>query len=374
MNILLAPASFKGSLSALGVANVIREAIRAVDPAATCTVLPQADGGEGTIDALSAPTGAAVEFVEGVDLAGTQRDFPVLSLDQHSFLVEAASCIGWVLQAGIQRDPDHLFSDGLAYLLRAVAARSRTLYCALGGTATTDAGYGLARSLGAEMHFRDASPHTVTECLRSVQRIRWGDKPACKLIALVDVDNPLCGPEGAVMTYGPQKGVPENRAVEFDAAVRHFASIVRRDVLNVDPYAAGMGAAGGLGFALAAFCGASLQSGADFVRERSGFNQRIENVDVIVTGEGRFDAQSHRGKVIHGIVRSAAKRGLPVIAFTGSIEGEADAVARKAGLSAVVPVSPPGLRLEEAMNNAERLLYDAVYLNWSRLREVIRTR
>jgi glycerate kinase len=187
------------------------------------------------------------------------------------------------------------------------------------------------------------------------------------VLGLADVTNPLCGPRGASAVYGPQKGIPENDILEWDTAVRHFAAVACRDVHAVDIDAAGMGAAGGLGFALACFAGADLQSGADFVRRHSGADAAMPQADLVITGEGRIDAQSAQGKVLGGIVGAAGGFSLPVVAFCGTAEGDVETLATRLGVEAVLPIMETDMPLSESMRDAERLLRMAIDRAWPRI-------
>ena len=368
MNILIAPDSFKGSLPAVRAAEIIADTIMRQDPAAHCLLLPQADGGEGTVDALFAALGGRLHLHEVPDPLGRPVQARWLQLPGGSALVESASCVGYTLLRDEEREPRLLRSDGFGQLLRHLHERGFTrVYCGLGGTATNDAGYGMAMGLGAEIRTRDARPGSLRDALASAERIAGPPSRDWQVTALADVTNPLCGPIGATAVYGPQKGIPERDILEWDTAVRHFAAVACRDVRPVDIDAAGMGAAGGLGFALACFCGADLQSGAAFVWRHSGADAALRQADLVITGEGRIDAQSGQGKVLGGMATAAADAGVPVFAFCGSAEGDADAVAARLGLAGVLPIAPAGLPLREALDDAERLLAAAVAGAWPRI-------
>ena len=339
--------------------------ITRLDPAARCLMLPQADGGEGTVEVLYHAQGGRLHLHPVPDPLGRPVQARWLQLTDGSALIESAACIGLPLLREKERDPLLLRSDGLGMLLRHLHERGYTdVYCGLGGTATNDAGFGLASALGADIQLRTASPGNVREALAAVTSIHAPFAEARHLTALADVINPLCGPQGATAVYGPQKGIPEQDIQEWDQAVAHFASVACRDVCPVDTSAPGMGAAGGLGFALACFAGAPIVSGADFVRRHSGFEDAVAHADLVITGEGRIDAQSAQGKVLGGICRAAAEHEIPVAAFCGAHDGDAAALAEMLGLAAIFPITPDHLSAADAIRHAETLLEDTVRRVW----------
>ncbi len=365
MNVLVAPDSFKGSLSAVRAAEIIATAIARVDPAARCLMLPQADGGEGTVDAMYLGIGGRLHLHMVADPLGRPVQARWLQLPDGSALVESAACLGLPLLREEERDPDRQRSDGLGMLLRHLHERGYTsVYCGLGGSATNDAGLGMADALGVRMHFRSEARGTVRDSLRAVERIEAVACDDCRIIALSDVTNPLCGARGASAVYGPQKGIALSEIEDWDNAIAYFASIACRDVRTVDIDAAGMGAAGGLGFALACFTGADLRSGAAYVREHSGFDHALEHADIVITGEGRIDRQSADGKVLSGICAAAAAYEVPVVAFTGDYPGSREELSEALGLTDLVGIRPEGMSVADAILDAEALLDAAVTRAW----------
>jgi glycerate kinase len=363
LNILVAPDSFKGSMSAVRAAGIIAAAIARIDPAARCLMLPQADGGEGTVDAIYAALGGRLHLHMVPDPMGRAIQARWLQLPDGSALVESAACIGLTLLREEERDPDRLRSDGLGMLLRHLHDRGyTTINCGLGGTATNDAGLGLAEALGLRPTFRKGELRTVRESLMAVESIAPVACEDCRTVALADVRNPLHGARGATAVYGPQKGIRESEIEEWDRAVAHFAAVACRDVRAVDVDAPGMGAAGGLGFALACFMGAELRSGAAFVRAYSGFDAALPHADLVITGEGSIDAQSAQGKVLSGIRDAAREHAVPVIAFAGRIDGSADTGAL--GLAQAIAIAPANMPAAQAMRDAEALLDAAVTRSW----------
>jgi len=375
VNILVAPDSFKGSLTAVRAAEIIADAIAQCDPAARCILLPQADGGDGTADVLARATNAQLRSTRVVDPTGRTVEATWLALPDGRAVIESAACIGWRLLREDERHPLHLRSTGLGQLVRAAAGAGYSdIVIGLGGSATNDAGLGFAEGLGFRMEFSRDPGGGVLQALRGVTAVHPPEEPGdISITALVDVRNPLCGARGATAVYGPQKGVRPNQVEALDHAVVHFASVVCRDVRHVDTGAPGMGAAGGLGFACAAFCGAPLREGASFVRRMTGFSDALREADLVITGEGRIDAQTKEGKTIAGVIVEARESGIPVVAFTGDAAGVPDALADALGLAAIFPVLPPGMPVSEGMENAEALLTGAVREAWPRIARIRRS-
>ena len=180
-----------------------------------------------------------------------------------------------------------------------------------------------------------------------------------EVLVACDVDNPLCGPDGAAAVYGPQKGATPADVVELDAALAHYAVILNRTFDRAVAEVAGAGAAGGLGAGLLALCAARLEPGTEMVLEATGFDALLENCDLVLTGEGRIDGQTARGKVVAGVARRASAKGVPVVALAGSVAESAEALLRPEGLTAALSIVPGPLSVEEAMRDGYRLLCDA---------------
>ncbi|MDT8324475.1 MAG: glycerate kinase [Bacteroidota bacterium] len=366
MNVLVAPDSFKGSLTAVRAAGIIAESIVRCDPAARCVLLPQADGGEGTLAVLESQRGGTRHTVAACDPLGRRLEADWLLLPDGTAVIESADVIGFTLLDDAERNPAQLRSTGLGSMLRAVTRHgAQQVLIALGGSATNDAGLGFAEAMGYAFHYDTDPGRDVFRALRTLRGIdasRAGGTPPVTVLA--DVRNPLCGPRGATAVYGPQKGVQAGQLERVDHAVAHFATIVRRDVRFVDSAAAGMGAAGGLGFALSAFCGARLRPGADVVRAMTGFTEALAGCDLVITGEGRLDAQSREGKVVAGIAAEARSRGVPVVAFAGEIAGSSAWLAEALGLRAAIRVTPEDVSTDDGMRRADALLSAAVSAFW----------
>ncbi len=309
MRVLLCPDKFRGTATAVQVGSALETGWRRVRTGDAFVVLPMADGGEGTLDALAGgtarrrtrvagPLGDPIEAAWGLRPDGTA-------------VIEMANCSGLALLDPARRDPRKTTTRGVGELMRAAmdAGARRILVC-LGGSATNDGGTGMATALGVS--FTDAAGAPLPAggaALGQLARIDLaGLDPrlgGADVIGLCDVDNPLVGPAGASATYGPQKGADEDAVWELDRALAHLAAMVLRH-LGVDPSKEpGAGAAGGLGFGLLAFAGARLRPGVEAVAEAVGLERSLEGADLVVTGEGAFDATSLRGKVVGGVLAAA---------------------------------------------------------------------
>ena len=325
MRVLVAPDKFRGTLSAASAADAIAAGIRRAIPDAAIDVVPMADGGEGTLDALVAALGGqtherTVSGPLGDPVRATYAVVP--SASGPTAVIEMARASGLALIAR-RRDPLRASTRGTGELIGAAAAAGvpSAVVC-IGGSATNDAGAGMAQALGIRL--RDEQGNELAPggaALLGLARIDARDLDpavrAMRIVAATDVDNPLFGPNGASFVYGPQKGATPEQAALLDRALRHFAAIVHRD-LGVDVRdLPGAGAAGGLGAGLIAFLGARLRPGVEVVMEAVGLRVRLEGADLVVTGEGRFDEQSLRGKVPHGILSAAEEFGVPAVVLCG---------------------------------------------------------
>jgi glycerate kinase len=326
MRVLVCPDKFRGTLTARQAAEAIARGWRRARPDDELELVPLADGGEGTLDVLApADAGPWARRINRT-VAGPRQD-PVeatAGVVGETGIVEMARASGIQLLTEARRDPRRTTTRGTGELMRALLDEGveRLLVC-LGGSATNDGGAGMARALG--VRFLDADGAEAGEggaALLDVARIvARGVDPrlaAVRVVGVTDVDNPLCGPRGASVTFGPQKGATADDVWELDRALGHLAAVAARD-LGVDrQHDRGAGAAGGLGFGLLAFCGATLRPGVDVVMEATGFSDRIARADVAVTGEGSFDEQSLHGKVPDGVMRAAALREIPVAIICGA--------------------------------------------------------
>lgn len=324
MKILIAPTSFKGTLSAADAARAMAEGARRAVPGAEIVVLPLSDGGPGLIEALAAGDGALERVRVSGPLGGTARA-RILRL-AGAAVVESADACGLHLVAPDRLDPMRATTRGVGELLR-VAARTEAerVVLGLGGSATVDGGAGMAQALGWRL--LDAGGAPVPPGGAGLLRLERIEAPAAPaplppVTALADVRTRLTGPAGAAAVFGPQKGADADGVRALERGLERLAGVVERD-LGVDVRGVeGGGAAGGLGAASVAFCGASLEGGSGWVLERTGFDAALEGADVVVTGEGAYDPQTALGKVVGEVVGRARSRGIGVLLAAGRVESE----------------------------------------------------
>lgn len=364
MKIVIAPDAYKESLSALEVARAIEAGFRKVFPQAETVCIPVADGGEGTVDAMVSATAGRRHYVEVRGPLGA----PVtacygLTGDGITAVIEMAAASGLMRVPPAARNPLVTTSYGTGELIRAALdAGARHLILGIGGSATNDAGAGMLEALGVRL--LDANGTALPPgggALAHLARIdRSGLDPrlmACRIEVACDVDNPLTGPHGASVVFGPQKGATPAMVAHLDANLRHFADIVRRDLDVAVDDVPGAGAAGGMGAAMIAFFGARLQPGVDIVTRAVGLEAQLMDADLVITGEGRIDSQTPHGKTPIGVARLAKRHGKPVIGIAGCLSADVDVV-HAHGIDAVfsVVVRPCTLAeaLAEAAGNVER--------------------
>ncbi|HWM26174.1 MAG TPA: glycerate kinase [Chthoniobacterales bacterium] len=322
MHILIAPDKFKGSLSAREVADNIAAGLREVLPNATIEIVPMADGGEGTAEVVR--QACAGEWVEcnSHDALGRAVTARYVWLPSRIMAVmEMSEAAGMWRIAPPERDPFRANTHGVGEMLLHAAKRgAREITLGLGGSATNDGGFGLARALGFRFLGGDGVELNgpVSDLLDLEGILGPSDLFLPGLIAAVDVKNPLLGARGATRTFGPQKGVAPDQLDLLEAALTRLADIVARD-LNCDfREADGAGAAGGLGFGLMSFCGATIRPGFDLVAEMIDLETAIQRADVVVTGEGSLDGQTLEGKTPAGVARLARESGKRVFAIVGA--------------------------------------------------------
>jgi glycerate kinase len=326
VRVLVAPDKFRGTLTARQAAEAIRAGWGRERPDDELELVPMADGGEGTMDALVGALGGRVETVEVTGPLGDpiRAAFGIASAAEGTLgLIEMARASGLELVSEGRRDPGRSTTRGTGELMvRALELGARRLLVCLGGSATNDGGAGMAAALG--VRFLDAAGRDLPAggaALLDLARIdASGLHPGLAGVVVTgacDVDNPLSGPSGASAVYGPQKGATRDQVWLLDRALAHLASVVHRDMgiaLHDEP---GAGAAGGLGFGLLAFCGARLRRGVDVVMDAVGLQGRVARADLAVTGEGSLDEQSLHGKVPAGVIDAATGAGVPVAIVCG---------------------------------------------------------
>ena len=329
MRVLVAPDKFRGTLSARQAAEAVATGWRRARPGDELDLAPMADGGEGTMEALVDALGGEVvrAAVHGPRDDPIEAAFGVAeTLDGRLAIVEMATASGLEILAPARRDPRLTTTRGTGELIRAALDRSPArLIVGMGGSATNDGGAGMAQALGVRL--LDAAEQDLrvgAAALLDLARIDTTGLdprlPTLVCLAASDVDNPLTGPYGASAVYGPQKGASAEDVLLLDRALGHLSAIVHRDLgvdLSDEP---GAGAAGGLGFGLMAFLGARVRPGVEVVSDALRLPERIGAADLVITGEGKLDAQSLRGKTPAGVLRLARERSVPAVIVCGDAE------------------------------------------------------
>ncbi|MPZ28050.1 MAG: glycerate kinase [Micromonosporaceae bacterium] len=333
MRVLICPDKFAGTISAVDAAAALAAGWRGAAPGDQLVARPLADGGPGFLEVVAAATGGRRQPVPTVDPLGRPVDGWVLVTGRTTAYLESAQACGLQLLAPAERDPTVTSSYGLGQLLAAaVATGARELVVGLGGSATNDAGAGMLAALGAPAV--DAAGHPLPPGGAALAEVaglagvpRLG---GVSLVAATDVDHPLLGPDGATATFAPQKGATAQDLVRLEKAVGRFAAVLERDLPGCPAGLAGLpggGAAGGLGAALLAL-GGRRESGIGLVRALTGLDEALATADLVITGEGSFDHQSVRGKVVAGVAAAARDRGVPCLVVAGRVTvGRAEAAA-----------------------------------------------
>ncbi|WP_415905443.1 glycerate kinase [Neptuniibacter sp. QD48_55] len=359
MKIVIAPDSFKESLTAQQVAQAIQQGFSDVIPEAEFIQLPVADGGEGTTSALITSTQGTFYQTQVQDPLGQTvlATWGVLG-DGKTAVIETAAASGLDLIPIDQRNPMITSSYGTGELIRAALDQGATnIIFGLGGSATNDGGAGLLRALGAKL--LDSAGHPLAPGGGSLHKLADLDisqldqrlqhvtfKVAC------DVDNPLLGPDGASSIFGPQKGASQTQVSRLDQNLEHFAQFLTRasgvDVRDIP----GTGAAGGIGAALCALFKTELQSGIEIVLNAVNFDQHLKTADLVITGEGSIDGQSLRGKTPVGVAKRAKAYNCPVIALAGSVSPK-QAPLQACGIDAIFSIVPGIVSLQNALEEAE---------------------
>ncbi len=357
--VIIAPDSFKGSLSSSEVCRITASAIRRNYPDAAIISMPVADGGEGTAEALLEGLGGERIYCRVKSPLGREIDAYFVMLPDKRAVIESALASGLPLEE--KNDALLASSYGTGQLVKyALDKGAGELLIGIGGSAMTDGGTGFLSALGVK--FYDAQGNALYPCGRNLEKIREVDlssfdcRAKGKITVLCDVKNSLYGEKGAAYIYAPQKGADENEVKLLDKGLRNFA-LISEKVLGKDfSLYEGAGAAGGLGFALVAFLGAELRSGIDLVLEGCGFDEKAREADLIITGEGKTDSQSLMGKVPYGVASRC--RGKRIIALVGVNEASPEECAEM-GISEVLEANPMHLPFEEIKHCAKEMLFAA---------------
>ncbi|HQO36228.1 MAG TPA: glycerate kinase [bacterium] len=362
MKILIAPNTFKESLSAPEVCDAIRAGILAAGFDGEIVSVPMADGGDGTMNALVASTGGEIRSVTVSDPLGrpVRAAFGLLG-DGQTAVVEMAQASGLWRLFPAERNPMLTSTHGTGELIAAaLEAGASTVIVGIGGSATNDGGAGMAQALG--YHLLDANSDEVTGTGGTLYRISRIDSSAviselssARIRVACDVENPLVGPKGATRIYGPQKGATSEMFPILEAGLENLAALWERDLGVSVKDRPGAGAAGGLGAGLVAFCGAELEPGFDLVAEVSGLHKALKEADLVITGEGRVDASTAFGKVPTGVARLAYTAGVPVVCLAGDIVGDLSGL-HESGITAIFPIVRGPIDLQTSMREAARLI------------------
>lgn len=356
MKVVIAIDSFKGSLETLESGGAVAEGIKAVFPDAETVICPLADGGEGTVRAVTAALGGELCQVEVTGPLGESviAEYGIISSERLA-VVEMSAAAGITLVPEEKRNPLYTTTRGVGeMILDAISKGCRKFIIGIGGSATNDGGVGMLKALGFE--FLDERGEPIADGamgLSALHRIVTDkairELAECEIRVACDVSNPLCGDSGCSRIYGPQKGADEKMIADMDGWLSHYASLTRELLPGADADFPGVGAAGGLGFAFKYYLGASLGSGIGLVMDAIRLEEHIIDADIVITGEGRLDSQSAMGKAPVGVARLAKKHGKRVIAFAGAVSDGAE-VCNKEGIDAFFPIVRRPCTLGEAMD------------------------
>jgi len=364
MRIIIAPQSLKGSLTAAEAGKAIAQGARVVYPEAEIDIVPIADGGEGTVQALVDATGGRMirKTVTGPLGEPVDAFFGMLG-DGRTAAIEMAASSGLPLVPPERRNPRVTTTYGVGELIRtALDLGSRHFILGIGGSATNDGGSGMAQALGASLTTAKGSEiGRGGAALATLAHISTATMDArlqeCIFEVACDVTNPLCGPKGASVVYGPQKGATPEMIKELDAALGHYAQIIEQDLHSAVSEIAGAGAAGGLGAGMIAFLGATLRPGAQIVLEAVQLEQHIATADLVITAEGQLDEQTAYGKSVGAVAELAKRYTLPVLALAGGL-GENYRSVYSLGVDAVAVLPSGPMTLVFAMEHAAALMSD----------------
>lgn len=356
MRVVVAVDSFKGSLSSLEAGGAVREGILRADPRAEVVVRPLADGGEGTVEALTAGMGGTLTHVTVTGPLGKKTDavYGILS-DQKTAVMEMSQASGITLVAPAERNPLRATTYGVGeMILDAIHRGCRRFIVGIGGSATNDGGAGMLQALGfglldekGEQIARGAEGLAALSRITKDQAVP--ELSECTFRIACDVTNPLCGEKGCSAVFGPQKGADAAMIQQMDRWLQNFAETAAKTFPEADPLHPGTGAAGGLGYAFYTFLHGELESGIRIVLGETKLETFVKDADVVVTGEGRLDGQTVMGKAPVGVAEIAKRYGKEVIAFAGCVTDDAKAC-NEHGIDAFFPILRRACTLEEAMD------------------------
>jgi len=362
MKIIISPQGFKGGISGLEAAKAIERGVLAAAPDTETVLLPVADGGDGTLHALVDATGGEIfiSTVTGPINQQVEAQWGVMG-DGRTAVIEMARASGLAMVPQRRRNPKTTTTLGTGQILKEAIERGfNRIIVGLGGSATNDAGAGMATALGAK--FMDSEGNALPPGGAALARLDRIDTSGLidglsgvEIVGATDVTNPLCGPTGASEIFGPQKGASKEVVAELDSALANFARVVKRD-LGVDVLdVPGAGAAGGLGAGLIAFVGGTLQSGIDMVCQVLEFDRHLEGADLVFTGEGRADKSTVFDKAPVGVARHAMAHGVPSILLAGSL-GEGHEELYEHGVASILCISDGAMTFQQALGRTGKML------------------
>ena len=361
MNVIIAMDSFKGCASSYELSEAIAQGIKDVYPAASIKAYEIADGGEGTLEAMVANSGGEIFSCDVHDplMQPISAHYGILG-DKKTCIIEMARASGLPLVPKEKRNPLLTTTFGVGELIcEGIKKGCRNFIVGIGGSATNDAGIGMLQALGFSFLNKEGlevkcGGSSLGEIVHIDTSKALKELASCTFTIACDVDNPMYGERGAAHIYARQKGASDADILHLDAGVKHFAEIIEKQLKKNVATIAGSGAAGALGGGFLAFLSANLCSGIDIVLDGIGFDKELENVDFVITGEGRIDAQSLMGKVISGIAKRCVKANVPLIALAGGIEPDA-LKSHESGVSALFSILQSPMSLEEAMDKETTL-------------------
>ena len=364
MKLLFVSDSFKGSLSSEQTIALLTKAAEEIFPNCSCGGMPVADGGEGTAQAVVQAVNGRIQEADVQGPLGEQAHAFYGQLDEKRAVLEMACASGLPLVPEKERNPEKTTTFGTGELIRHVLDDGyRDISIAIGGSATNDGGMGCMRALGVK--FLDKSGKELQGCGKDLIHVAEIDISGLdprilqsKITVMCDVTNPLCGKDGATWTFGKQKGADESMQERLEAGMQNYRDVIKRQFdIDLDQIP-GAGAAGGLGAALLVFLHGELKSGIETVLELIDFDRKLEDVSLVVTGEGRTDWQSCFGKVVQGVGDHCKKKGVPAAALVGSMGPGAEKIYEH-GICSIMTTVNGVMSLEEAMDHAEELYYAA---------------
>jgi glycerate kinase len=368
MKVICAFDSFKGCMTSLEAGEAAKKGVMGAMPGCMVSVMPMADGGEGTIDAIRSMTGGREVPIRVLDPLLRERESEyVMDCDGETAYIEMAQCAGLTMLTPDERDAMRTSSYGLGMAMaKAIEAGAKHITICLGGSATNDAALGALQALGLKVYTRDGilnRPVTGTDLIdiTDIDATELDSlKIQCDITVLYDADIPFCGPMGAVRLYAPQKGVKAEDLDGLERGMKNVREVVERKTGIKTASVKGAGAAGGAGYGLAAIAGAKMESGIEYMLSLSDFDAILDEIAIVLTGEGKADSQTLQGKVSAGILSHARNQGVPVWLFSGKVENK-DALL-KAGFGKVVDINAGQDTAQDPMDNtvARRRLENAV--------------